>query len=205
MPTPLASLNQVHYSAGGRLILDGFSLAIAPGERVLLSGPSGSGKTSVIRLLAGLAEPESGEASRSVSRSHISYLPQDADLSDHTLDQFYSEVYSWKAHQDHDYDRSRAAGMLADLGLSADALSTAFRDLSGGERQRALLALALMLDKKLNILDEPSSGLDAASERKVFECVTTQLSGAVLVVSHDEIWKQTPFRVVRLEGAGASS
>ena len=196
----LVELNDVSYAVPGRAVYSRFSFVVREAERVLVAGPSGSGKTSTLRMVVGLEEPSAGTISRFFEPSDCCFIPQDLDLSDDSLDVFYGEVFSWKAQQGRSYDRSRAASLLHDVELDPGLLDSSFRDLSGGERQRALAVLALLLDKPLTVLDEVTAALDAPRAATVVELLSERLSGALLVVSHDEVWKRAPFRIVELPG-----
>jgi peptide/nickel transport system ATP-binding protein len=194
-------------AAGGRRIVDGVSLAVPPGAAVGLVGASGSGKTSTalavlghlgdgVRWVAGsvrvagapvLPEPPPWLRGRTVS-----YLPQDPGPA---LDP-YARVGPALLRAAGAAGRAGRAAQVAVLerllhrvGLPADpSFGRRFpHQLSGGQQRRVALALALARDPALVVLDEPSSGLDAASRDEVLaELVRVAASGTgLLCISHD--------------------
>jgi len=157
-----------HELPGGRAILRGVDLAIAPGERVALMGRNGAGKSTLLRHAGRLLEPTRGVVE---SAGRVALLLQNPN--DYFLHQTAGEEAGGAA--------------LATVGLS-DAADRHPRDLSGGERQR--LALAIVLDGSpaaAVCLDEPTRGMDRAVKGDLADrlrALATQGS-AVLVATHD--------------------
>ena len=149
--------------------LRGVSLEIAPGEIFGLLGPTGAGKTSLLECVTGLRQPDAGtitvdgiDTQREPERARlvIGAQLQDAALPDaitprEALD-FFAAFYAESADP---------AALLARFGLAAKA-GARFRSLSGGQRQRLFLALALVNQPRVVVLDEPTAGLDVAARRE---------------------------------------
>lgn len=154
-PVPLEALAEV-------------SLEVQPQEFVALVGPSGCGKTTLLRLVAGLAKPSSGE----IEMPHVSaavgfVFQQGALLPWRTVRQNVAlplELARWPAAR----ASARVAELIETVGLVGfeEALP---RQLSGGMRQRAALARALAGDPSLLLLDEPFASLDALSRERMNE------------------------------------
>ena len=171
-----------HY--GAKTALDGVDLHIGFGKIVGLLGPNGSGKTTLIKLANGLLQPDSGSIRIAgmkpgvESKAIVSYLP-DADwlpgwMRVEQLVEMFGDFYK-------DFDPARANEMLANLELSPkDVLKT----LSKGNREKVQLILAMSRNARLYLLDEPFSGVDAMSRKKIIKSMLLwKPEEATLVIS----------------------
>jgi len=146
----------------GRAILENISFSIAAGEAVALVGPNGSGKSSLLRCLLGLMpfEGHAAIAGHDVasapieSRAKLAYLPQRPSFGEDTAE----EVLAFFARL-RNVPRARVPELLEETGLAAHACQRA-RTFSGGMQQRLLLAIALLPDPAVLLLDEPTASLD---------------------------------------------
>ncbi|HEY1300823.1 MAG TPA: ABC transporter ATP-binding protein [Stellaceae bacterium] len=147
--------------AGGLAALEGIDLDVGRGEFVSLLGPSGCGKTTLLRIVAGLAEPSVGERRLALAggKGRIGFVFQDptlmpwATVLDNVLLPFRLARRVGKA------ERERAAAEIAAVGLAGFEQSYP-RQLSGGMRMRVSIARALVTDPELLLLDEPFAALD---------------------------------------------
>jgi NitT/TauT family transport system ATP-binding protein len=161
---PLGRKGEVHALAG-------VDLHVAPGEFVALLGPSGCGKSTILRLLAGLDEPTTGQVR--IDGTHPSEL-----VAGHRLGVAFQDhaLLPWATIADNvalpfrvagrAVDRDRIASLLDLVGIAefADARP---KQLSGGMRQRASIARALALQPDVLLLDEPFGALDAVTRRRM--------------------------------------
>ena len=179
---PIVRLDKVSLAYGLRPLLDQVDLQIRRGERLCLLGRNGEGKSSLLKLIAGLVTPDSGQVwVRPGAR--VAYLDQEfsappgatvADVLAASLARQPHGLESWEASQ-------RVERVMSDLGLAGNArLDT----LSGGWQRRAMLGGALVCDPDLLLLDEPTNHLDIEGIAWLEEFVLG-FSGAVLFVSHD--------------------
>jgi len=161
------------------LALNFLTLQVQEGEVFGFLGPNGAGKSTTIKLLLNLIRPTSGSLSidgRSVSdknvRRFIGYLPENPYFYDHLS----AKELLWFGGKSCDMDdmtiRHRTTTLLKELDL-IDAMNRPLRSYSKGMVQRAGLALALIHDPKILILDEPMSGLDPMGRKKVFDLILT--------------------------------
>ena len=180
-----ARLEDVRLDLGGRRILDGLDLAVAPGEIVALVGASGGGKSTTLRVLAGLASPDSGRV-HTEGRPAVAF--QDPRLLPwRTVRQNVAHGARWGAVRGADEARRRAETILAEVGLAERADEWPGR-LSGGQAQRVSLARALAGEPGLLLLDEPFGALDALTRRAMHQVLLDLWRAhrtAVLLVTHD--------------------
>jgi polar amino acid transport system ATP-binding protein len=182
--TSILAVRGLHLSRGGRAILQGVNLEARAGEVVALMGLSGSGKTTILRVVAGLDRPDSGDitAGKTGMVFQFHYLFEHLSAIDNvTLAPIHVQGASLA-------DARRRAQVLLDqlgVGHRAGALP---RELSGGEAQRVAIARALAVDPPLLLLDEPTASLDPARKNDLGEALRALAdSGRALVMtSHDD-------------------
>ena len=177
----LLSLQDVCLGYGGAPLLDHVTLNIERGERACLVGRNGTGKSSLLRLLAGEIEPDSGVVLRQ-SGLRVAYLPQEvpAGLSGGVRELVESGL---RADSDaEDWDRATAAETaLSRLGLDGD---LRFETLSGGMKRRTLLARALASEPDVLLLDEPTNHLDIEAIEWMESFLQSRVE-TLLFVTHD--------------------
>ena len=164
-------------SFDGKSVLEGVSLVIEKGKCTALTGASGRGKTTLMRILAGLLEPDSGEVIYR-ERPRFSFVFQENRLLEHrTVIDNILTVQS---------DRERAEYFLVRTGLYEDRNKKA-SDLSGGMKRRLAVARALAYGGELYFLDEPLRELDGETLRAVAEVIKEEIAGKTAVlITHDE-------------------
>lgn len=192
------SFDQVyfHYNRSSSAVLERFSLQVSAGEKILLLGHTGSGKSTLISLLARFHDPQQGRVllggqpvacySESTLRAQMSVLSQPVQL-------FAGTVADNLALANVSADEADMASVLAavrlDMELGEEPLAYSIGEsgsrLSGGQRKRLALARALLRDAPILLLDEPTEGLDAATEAAVVENVLRLYPERTLVmISH---------------------
>lgn len=176
-------------SGGG---ISDVSLSVRSGEFVVLLGPSGCGKTTLLRLIAGLEYPDSGEihfGGKSIERDSIAMVFQNFALYPH-MTVFQNISFPLKLrHVARDETEQRVKESAAKAGLTVD-LKRFPRELSGGERQRVALARALVREPEIILMDEALASLDAqlrSSLRVELKEFQRRTGRTFVYVTHDQV------------------
>ncbi len=186
----LINLEKVSKSFGVRILLDEVSLGVGVGERIGIVGRNGDGKTTLLNLMTGREEPDTGRVSRTRGL-HLGYLDQRDLLDDtHTVREV---VLGGKA--DHEWAADSTTREVVEVLLDGIALDREVHGLSGGERRRCSLAKLLLEPDDLLILDEPTNHLDVEAIAWLADHLKNRTS-ALVVVTHDrwfldEVCEQT--------------
>lgn len=162
-----------------RKVLDNVSFFLNEGDKVGIIGINGTGKSTLLKILAGAEEPDSGEVVRT-NGIRISYLPQIPEFDDHG-----SVISQVLAHLPNDLRQTKefeARSILDKFGMSD--CDRDISSLSGGEKRRAGIASALVQPSDVLLLDEPTNHIDNETAR-MFEELLTKYRGAIVMVTHD--------------------
>ena len=167
-------------------VLRDFSLEIPAGKIIGLLGPNGCGKSTLIKLIAGLLQPTSGEILvdghpiGEHSKAVISYLPERTYFSSRMkvegLVKYFEDFYA-------DFDSERAFKLLGDLGINPKAnLNT----LSKGTKEKVQLILVMSRNAKLYLLDEPIAGVDPAAREYILSTIVSNYNpeASIIITTH---------------------
>src|SRR5262245_29987681 len=175
-PIAIAEAIVKRFAEAPKPALDGVSITVAPGKMTGLVGPDGAGKTTLIRILAGLIDPDAGTASRvgypavATDRSRIGYMPQRFGLyEDLTVMENLRLYADLRGLPPNEREASfRQLLDFTDLKRFAERLAG---KLSGGMKQKLGLACAMVRTPTLLLLDEPGVGVDPVSRRELWSMV----------------------------------
>ncbi len=169
--------------SGGRVLYDGLSLQIAPGERVALCAPSGFGKTTLCRILAGYLKPTAGSVVVDGSPlplrgmcpvQLIGQHPENMVDPRQTMDSMLAEAGDTPSE------------LLSGLGIRPEWRRRHAHELSGGELQRFCIARALAVEPEILLMDEPTSALDPISTLKIEDLMgELKKNYTVVIVTHN--------------------
>ncbi len=223
------SLDGVSKHHGATTVLDGVTLSVTPERRLGVVGPNGVGKSTLLRLLAGLDEPDAGRVTRTPATLTAGYLPQEHErrpgetlleslarrtgvaAAERELEQAAAAL---AAGEDADDRYASALDRFVSLGggdldtragaVAAElglsvSLDRPTTALSGGEAARVALAVILLARFDVLLLDEPTNDLDFDGLERL-ECFLAAREGGLVVVSHDrEFLDRTVTRIVEIE------
>ena len=160
-------------------VLKGVDLAVEEGEIVCIVGPNGAGKSTLLKAIAGLLRPKTGTIAldgrniaglppREIARLGLAYVPQEFNVFPSLT---VRENLEMGGYIDGKAAARRIDGVLAQFPVLADKRRHAARTLSGGERQMLAMAMALMVEPAVLLLDEPSAGLSPVAAERLFDAV----------------------------------
>lgn len=167
-------------------VLKDFNLEIPAGKIVGLLGPNGCGKSTLIKLIAGLLQANSGEITvggyevGEKSKALISYLPErtyfNSGMKVAELIKYFEEFYQ-------DFDSERAFKLLSDLGIDPKAN---LKTLSKGTKEKVQLILVMSRNAKLYLLDEPIAGVDPAAREYILSTIVGNYNpeASIIITTH---------------------
>jgi ABC-2 type transport system ATP-binding protein len=168
---------------GDRVALRDVSVSVEPGELLAIIGPNGAGKTTLLSILAGILRPDAGELGRPARE--VGWVPQQAAVYGKLSVRENLKLF---ARLEKVPDADGIVGrMLEQTGLS-DRADDELATLSGGNRQRVNIAVGLLSDPPVLLLDEPSSSLDPRQRERLWEFVDARAHAngtAVIFTTHN--------------------
>ncbi|TDD71651.1 ABC transporter ATP-binding protein [Jiangella aurantiaca] len=182
---PIIDVTNLHKAYGSTVAVDDVSFAVEEGEIFGILGPNGAGKTTTVECIEGLRRPDGGSVSvlgldpvrdRADIRKVLGAQLQESELPEkitvaEALD-LYASFYASPANP---------AELLADLGLTEKA-GTRFEKLSGGQKQRLSIALALVGNPRVAVLDELTTGLDPQARRDTWQLIEQVRARGVTII-----------------------
>ncbi|HWY78933.1 MAG TPA: ABC-F family ATP-binding cassette domain-containing protein [Candidatus Sulfotelmatobacter sp.] len=188
---PLQAKN-ISISFEGDTILSDVSLSIKRGERIALYGPNGAGKSTFIKILMGRLHPDTGEIICD-PQLHIGYYSQEFETFD------FTKTIIEMVEEHCNLPMSQILPILGSFNFQRQRIYQKVGTLSGGEKTRLSIAMLMLQNYNLLILDEPTTYLDMVSQRTILEALKSY-KGAMLFVSHTEEFVEglSPSRIMLL-------
>ena len=191
----LVTIEHLTKSYTERLLFDDTSFSMGEGDKIGLIGINGTGKSTLLKIVAGLEEPDEGTVVRSRNLD-IRYLPQNPKF--HDGDTIIESIVRDNEGHDHPWDlESQAKTMLTKVGIFD--FDAKVETLSGGQRKRVALVSTLMSNTDLLVLDEPTNHLDS-DMAEWLEDYLKKFRGALLMITHDRYFLDSVTnRIVELD------
>lgn len=180
-------------SFGNLKLFTGVSLNVSRGEKIAIIGPNGTGKTTLLKILAGELEADTGELEFG-THVETAYYDQEHHVldPDNTVFDEISDAYPMMSN-------TEIRNLLASFLFTGEDVFKNVRDLSGGEKGRLSLAKLMLSRSNLLLLDEPTNHLDINS-KEVLEDAVRNYTGTVIYVSHDRYFiNRTATRILELD------
>ena len=188
---------------------------ISTGDKILLYGRSGIGKTTILRILMGFNQTNAGIVyynEQPIShkniwelRRQIAYANQDLDIGEGIVYELIKDIFSCRVNSGIDISIGSIEKYLKLMQLDQEILNKEYVELSGGEKQRIILTIALLLDRPIILLDEPTAFLDIEMKKKIIAHFTN-CPATVLAVGHDPQWlERSHIRIIDLESKNANT
>jgi branched-chain amino acid transport system ATP-binding protein len=179
METALAATGIVAGYGGADEILKGVDFNVGAGEIACIVGPNGAGKSTLLKTIAGLLKPKqgrivlegndiAGQLPRDIARRGLAYVPQEHNVFP-TLT--VRENLEMGGYVDTTHIEARIEKAYHRFPVLAEKRRHAARAMSGGERQMLAMAMALMVEPRVLLLDEPSAGLSPVAAEKLFDAI----------------------------------
>ncbi|MGZ3649821.1 MAG: ABC-F family ATP-binding cassette domain-containing protein [Bdellovibrionota bacterium] len=181
-PKRLVDSEKISKSYDGKLIVPPVDILLTPKSRIGLLGANGCGKSTLIRMLIGQETPDSGTIARA-DGVKVAYFEQNRDNLDPELSVLRT-ICGRGDHVDYGGSRVHVRSYLDRFLFSGNMVDMAVGKLSGGEQSRLLLAILMLQESNLLVLDEPTNDLDIKT-LDLLQDVLQEFNGAVLLATHD--------------------
>lgn len=193
----MIKFSEISISIPNRKLWHNFSLTVRLGQKIVITGPSGCGKSSLLKAAVGLM-PSTGiitvddmqlSAKNIIEiRNKLAFIGQEPLLSDGIVIDSLREPFTFKTHSQNIFSEQKREQFLDVLSLNKAILQQTVSKLSGGEKQRLCILRALLLGKKIFLLDEVTSALDHQSKVAVMNLFLDNNDYTILSVAHDKEW-----------------
>jgi ABC-2 type transport system ATP-binding protein len=174
---PVLEVEGLSKSYGERAALREVTLAVRPGELLAVLGPNGAGKTTLLTILAGITRPDSGQVKR--SNGLVGWVPQQTGLYRRLTVEENLRLF---AHMEGVEDVEGTVDRMLDQTGLEERRHDQVSSLSGGNQQRINIAIGLLADPSVLLLDEPSAGLDPSQRVRLWQFVSSLAKGGTTVI-----------------------
>lgn len=192
MPNSLITAHSIFYTTSGRELFSGLDVQVQSGEYVEICGPNGSGKTTLLRILSGLHKPDSGQVVRHTNK--LGYVGHRLGV---TRLLTIRENIRWAASMYNADVNNEKLHETLDRFSILESANTLVKDLSAGQAKRTALAMLVLSNHQVWLLDEPSGSLDEAGNELLDEIISQQreAGGAAIVATHSSNTTQSDRRI----------
>lgn len=209
----ILEVKRVSYAVENKKIIENVSFTVEKGEHITLIGPSGGGKSTLLKLVASLLTPTSGDICLEGNaqstflpndyRQEVSYCFQQPVLFGRTV---YDNLLFPFTIRKKEFDKQKACDWLEQAALPAIFLEKEITGLSGGEKQRIAFIRNLLFLPKILLLDEVTVGLDAKNKEVIHQLIHTlkEKDRTIIQITHDTEEIKQAQRLLTMEGGKLS-
>ena len=201
----MLAVKKLNISFGSKMVIEQGQFEIESGDHVQILGPSGVGKSTILKAIIQFIPTDSCEIhleGKRLTSDHIdeyrqnfAYIGQKAPYFSGSVLDFLHQPFQFKLNAAlKPPTTNEIHTLLASLGFENFDLSQAYNSLSGGEQQRVTIAQALLLKRKIYLLDEITSALDPTNTQLIIAIFSKLKQTTFIVVSHDQEWQATTNR-----------
>jgi ABC-2 type transport system ATP-binding protein len=191
----MLEVNHVHKAYQNHTAVEDISFQMKQGEITGLIGPNGAGKSTTVSMIATLLRPDKGQIlfngediakNPKVIRSSLGYVPQDIALYESLTGMDNFEFWGNSYHLPKSMRKERIKQLSDMIGFTENELNRKVKEYSGGMKRRLNIAVALLHEPKLVILDEPTVGIDLQSRKQILSAIEQlkKAGTAILYVGH---------------------
>ena len=181
----MTEIKELCRSYGKKIILDNISLNIPDNKCIGILGANGCGKTTFLSTVAGVTKPDSGQIILSDNNMQVGYVPQEnpliPDLS------AYDNMLLWYKGSRSEFKNALKGPLIEMLGINSY-LKQKIKKISGGMKKKVSIAMALINEPTLLIMDEPSAALDLNTKAEIARYLINYktTTGSIIITTHEE-------------------
>jgi putative ABC transport system ATP-binding protein len=194
----MITFQNISVSHQSQTLFSDVTFTVPSGGKVVIAGRSGIGKSTLLFLLLGFYRAQHGtilfrdkiidDISIWQVRKEIAYVDQDSSIGSGKVEDLLSQYFQFHAQKNAPLDEKKIRELIDYFELHPKILTKQVETLSGGERQRVALIIAILLNRKVFLLDEVTAALDQSLKEKTIDFFLSQPEWTLLIVAHDTLW-----------------
>ena len=204
----MINVSNLCVSYNGQAVFKDVSFKLEQGKKMVIAGKSGCGKTTMLHALLGFVGYCRGSVSingKPLTKNNISfireitsYMPQENAFPNVSVKSLLFDPLHWNKNKTIDHSNQMVYQYLQRLKLPENILDKELNEISGGQKQRLLLISILLLNKKILILDEPTSSLDEEISNEIRKYLIHELDKTIIISTHDNSRKKYVDKILEL-------
>ncbi len=212
MKEPFLQIKNITIQFNDQIIIKDFSLTLEKGEKLILTGHSGCGKSTIIKAILGFIPIDDGEIiinGTSLNegncwelRQFFAYVCQAPFTGFGTAEEFLMSPFNFKANRHIKFNGEKVHEYMQMFNLKKELLYKSVDELSGGEKQRFAIIGALLLEKEVLLLDEPTAALDKRNRLALNNFLYQNDEFSAIMITHDDDCIKNASKIIEITGEG---